>query len=145
MNADKEITMGKLRSNKEIVEAFCETVFVRHDLSMLDECMRDDYIQHNADVPQGKAGFKAFFEEAFKAIPDFKYTLRKIVAEGDLVFTHCTTTGTHRGTWIGMPATGNKLNFDVVDMFRLQDGMIAEHWDVADTLSLFTQIGKVKG
>jgi steroid delta-isomerase-like uncharacterized protein len=137
--------MSKAKSNKEIVEALCETVFVRHDLSTLDECMRDDYIQHNADVPQGKAGFKAFFEATFKAIPDFKYTLRKIVAEGDLVFMHSTTTGTHEGAWIGMPATGNRLNFDVVDMFRLEDGMIAEHWDVADTLSLFTQIGKVKG
>jgi predicted SnoaL-like aldol condensation-catalyzing enzyme len=130
------------KTNKEVVEAFCETVFVKHDLTMLDECMRDDYIQHNADVAQGKKGFVEFFTETFKVIPDFKYTLRKIVAEGDLVFMHCTTTGTHTGTWIGMPATGNKLNFDVVDMFRLQDGMIAEHWDVADTLSLFTAIGR---
>jgi steroid delta-isomerase-like uncharacterized protein len=136
--------MGTAGSNKKIIEAFCETVFVRHDLSKLDECMRDDYIQHNPDVAQGKAGFKRFFEETFRAIPDFKYTLQKIIAEGDLVFMYCRTTGTHRGTWIGMPATGNKLDFNVVDIFRLQGGLIAEHWDVADTLSLFTQIGKVK-
>ena len=137
--------MGKGKTNREVVEEFCETVFVRHDLSKLDECMRDDYIQHNADVAQGKKGFVEFFTETFKAIPDFKYTLLRIVAEGDFVFIYCTTTGTHTGTWIGMPPTGNKLDFKVVDIFRLQDGLIAEHWDVADTLSLFTQIGKVKG
>jgi predicted SnoaL-like aldol condensation-catalyzing enzyme len=136
--------MAEGKTNKKIVEAFCDAVFVNHDLSRLDECMRDDYIQHNPDVAQGKKGFVEFFTETFRAIPDFKYILRKIVAEGDLVFMHCTTTGTHKGTWIGMPPTGNKLNFDVVDMFRLQDGMIAEHWDVADTLNLFTAIGKVK-
>ena len=136
--------MSKAKTNKEIVKEFCETVFVRHDLSRLDECMRDDYIQHNPDVAQGKKGFVDFFTVTFKAIPDFRYTLQKIVAEGDYVFVHSTTTGTHSGTWIDMPATGNKLDFDVVDMFRLQDGMIAEHWDVADTLKLFTARGKVR-
>jgi len=136
--------MSKGRTNKEIVGAFCETVFVKHDLSTLDECMRDDYIQHNPDCPQGKAGFVAFFTDIFAAVPDFKYTLLKIVAEGDLVFMYSRTTGTHTGTWLGMPATGSKLDFNVVDIFRLQDGMIAEHWDVADTLALFTTIGKAK-
>jgi predicted SnoaL-like aldol condensation-catalyzing enzyme len=132
------------KSNKEIVAEFSETVFVQHDLTRLDQCMRDDYIQHNPDCPQGKAGFVEFFTEIFAAIPDFKYTLLKIVAEGDLVFMYSTTTGTHKGTWLGMPPTGNKLDFNVVDIFRLEDGLIAEHWDVADTLTLFTTIGKVK-
>jgi predicted SnoaL-like aldol condensation-catalyzing enzyme len=137
--------MGNEKKNKEQVENFVADVFVNHDLSDLGRYLREDYIQHNPDVAQGREGFRQFFDITFRAIPDFRYTLRKIVAEGDYVFVHCTTTGTHTGTWIGQPATGNALNFDVVDMFRLQDGLIAEHWDVADTLSLFTAIGKVKG
>ncbi len=53
--------------------------------------------------------------------------------------------GTHTGgPWLDMPPSGNRLDFDVVDMFRLQDGKIVEHWDVADTLGLFSQLGKVK-
>jgi len=104
--------------------------------------MRDDYIQHNQDVAQGKAGFLDFFKMTFNAMPDFKYTIRKIVAEGDYVMLWATTSGTHNGgDWIGQKPTGNKLNFDVVDIFRLQDGLIAEHWDVADSLKLFTQLG----
>ncbi|OGN99949.1 MAG: ester cyclase, partial [Chloroflexi bacterium RBG_13_52_12] len=122
------------RKNKEIVQDFYTSVFIRHDLSRLDEQMRDDYIQHNPDVPTGKNGFKQFFEETFRAIPDFKYTLKKMVAEGDIVMAYSTTTGTHTGGgWLGKTATGNKLNFDVVDIFRVQDGKIAEHWDVADS------------
>lgn len=129
-------------NNHEIVETFCNDVFVRHDLSRLDEYMRDDYIQHNEDVPQGKAGFREFFVNTFKALPDFKHGIKKIVAEGDTVMVYYTTTATHTGgEWLGQPPTGNRLNFDVVDIFRVQDGMIAEHWDVADSLKLFKQLG----
>jgi predicted ester cyclase len=96
-------------------------------------------------VPQGKSGFVQFFEETFKAIPDFKYTLKKIVAEGDIVTVFSTTSGTHTGgPWLDKNPTGNKLNFDVVDIFRLQDGYIAEHWDVADTFKLFSQLGIIE-
>jgi steroid delta-isomerase-like uncharacterized protein len=133
------------QKNKEIVQLFYNAVFIRHDLNGLDSCMRDDYIQHNADVPPGKAGFIKFFKETFRAIPDFKYTLKKMVAEGDIVMAYSATSGTHTGgTWLGKPATGNKLNFDVVDIFRVQDGKIAEHWDVADSFNLFKQLGIIE-
>jgi predicted SnoaL-like aldol condensation-catalyzing enzyme len=139
-------TMHDPKKNKALVAAFCAAVFVDHDLGGIDRFLRDDYIQHNPDVAQGKAGFKEFFEITFRAMPDFRYTVRRIVADEDLVFVHSTTTATHTGgAWLDEPPTGNKLEFDVVDMFRIEDGLIAEHWDVADTLSLFTQLGKVKG
>jgi len=135
----------KGNSNRDIITQFCNDVFVNHDLSKLDTYMRDDYIQHNPDVAQGKQGFVEFFEQTFRAIPDFKYTLMKIVAEDDLVMIYCTTTGTHTGgKWLEKQPTGNKLNFNVVDIFRIQDGMIAEHWDVADTRQLFLQVGGLK-
>jgi predicted SnoaL-like aldol condensation-catalyzing enzyme len=135
----------KSNKNKSIVTEFYNDVFIRHDLSRLDGYMRDDYIQHNPDVKQGKAGFTEFFKETFRAIPDFKYTLKKMIAEGDIVMAYSTTTGTHTGgVWLGKQATGNELNFDVVDVFRVQDGKIAEHWDVADTFKLFRQIGIIE-
>jgi len=137
--------MGNIEKNREIVELLCKTVFQRHDFSKLDEIMMDDYIQHNEVVPAGKAGFKNFFERTFKALPDFNYTIKKIVAEGDIVMMYCTNTATHTGDWLGNPATGNKIDFDVVDIFRIQDGKIAEHWDVADTFKLFTQLGRIPG
>ena len=128
--------------NKDVVSRFYSDVFVGHDMSRLDTYMRDDYIQHNPDCPQGKTGFVEFFAVIFRAVPDFRYTLRKMVAEGDLVLAYSTTTGTHTGgEWLGQKATGNRLTFDVVDIFRLEDGMIAEHWDVADTFTLFSQLG----
>jgi predicted SnoaL-like aldol condensation-catalyzing enzyme len=135
--------MKNKEKNKELVKAFIEEVFVRHNLDSLDKFMRDDYIQHNADCSQGKKGFVDFFVIIFNALPDFKYALKKIVADEDMVWTYSATTGTHTGgDWLGVKAGGSRLNFDVVDMFRMQDGKIAEHWDVADTHSLFSQLGR---
>jgi predicted SnoaL-like aldol condensation-catalyzing enzyme len=132
-------------TNKDVVTRFVNDVFIWHDMSRLHEYMRDDYIQHNPDCPQGKTGFVEFFEVIFRAVPDFRYTPKKIVAEGDIVMVWSTTTGTHTGgEWLGKAATGNSLSFDVIDVFRLQDGLIAEHWDVADTFGLFSQLGIVE-
>ena len=136
--------MKTFKSNKEIVEYFCEMLFNRHDMSILNDVMLDNYIQHNANVPTGKEGFKQFFQATFKAVPDFKCNIKKVIAEGDLVAVYSTTSGTHKGAWIGPGATGNKLSYDVVDIFRVQDGKIAEHWDVADTFKLFRQVGVIE-
>ncbi len=137
--------MSDPEKNKELVKTFCRDVFNSHNLTGLDRFMREDYIQHNPDCPQGMSGFMEFFDAIFKAIPDFKYSIKQIIAEGDYVWLYCRTLGTHSGgDWLGVQASGNRLDFDVVDMFRLQDGKIAEHWDVADTYSLFSQLGKIK-
>ncbi len=128
--------------NKDVVSRFYNDVFLDHDMSRIDEYMRDDYIQHNDDCPQGKAGFLEFFDTIFKAVPDFSYTLKKMVAEDDIVVAYSTTTGTHTGgPWLGQEATGAHLKFDVVDIFRVEGGKIAEHWDVADTFTFFSTLG----
>ena len=138
--------MADAGTNREVVERFLDDVFVRHDMSRLDEYMRDDYMQHNPDCPQGKAGFLEFFGVIFGAMPDFHYAVKRVVADGDLVMAWCTSLGTHTGgEFLGQAATGNAVKFDTVDIFRMQDGLIAEHWDVADTFTFFSQLGVVKG
>jgi len=137
--------MDDPKSNRKLVEDFLTAVFINHDLSDLGRYLTDEYIQHNPDVAQGRAGFEGFFKITFKAMPDFRYTIKQVVADGDRVWVYSRTTATHTGgEWLDMPPSGNRLDFDVVDMFRVEKGKIAEHWDVADTLSLFSQLGKVK-
>jgi predicted SnoaL-like aldol condensation-catalyzing enzyme len=128
--------------NKKVVREFYEVVFRDLDLSAVSNYMHDDYIQHNPDADQGSAGFIEFHIGFFAAIPDFCATINQIVADGDLVYVFNTITGTHTGIgFLNYPPTGNKIKFDVVDMFRLRDGKLCEHWDVADTRALFTQVG----
>jgi len=134
--------MNQIQSNKSLVEEFCTTFFINHDLSNLECFLKEDYIQHNPDVAQDREGFKSFFEQTLKAMPDFKYTLRKIIGEDDMVWIYCTTTATHTAApWLDVQPKGNKLSFYVIDMFRIEDGKIAEYWDVADTYLLFSQLG----
>ncbi len=137
--------MNEAESNKELVKAFIETVLVNHELDSVNRFLREDYIQHNPDAAQGSAGFVEFFKMMFKAMPDFRYTINRLLAEGDNVWAWCTTTATHNGgQFLDIPPSGRKLSFDVVDLFRVQDGKIAEHWDVADTLTMFSQLGDVE-
>lgn len=121
-----------------------EQVFANKDFSGLGDLMRDDYIQHNPLVAQGRKGFKEFFEAWFKASPDFKYELKQIVSSGDRVWAYGTYSGTHKGEWLGIPASGRAYKFDAVDIFRVEDGKLAEHWDVLDVYSLFKQLEVIK-
>ena len=87
-------------------------MFAKKDFSQLDQLMREDYVQHNPLVPQGSKGFRKFFEAWFKAVPDFKYEVKKIVSEGDLVWAYGAYSGTQAGDWLGIPATGRTYAFD---------------------------------
>jgi len=136
--------MSIIADNKKLVETLVKSVFQNHDFSLLNEIMRDDYIHHGDGPPQWKAGFIKIHEQFIKAIPDFRYNIKKIIAEDDTVMMYSNVTGTHKGEWLGNPPTGNKINYDVVDIFRIENGKIAEHWHVIDTLTLFTQVGKIK-
>ena len=78
-----------------------------------------------------------------KAFPDKHITINDSMAEGDKVMVKLTCFGTHRGEFMGMPATGNPIEYEEVLIFRLKDGKIVEHWAVADALSLMQQTGAV--
>jgi predicted SnoaL-like aldol condensation-catalyzing enzyme len=131
-------------NNKKVVKEFYEEVFQKHNLNAVDRFMHDDYVQHNPDVRQGKTGFVDFHKGFFAAIPDSCSAINQMVAEGNLVFVYNTITGTHAGEgFLDYPPTGNTVKYDVVDMFRLRDGKLCEHWDVADTRALFSQVGAI--
>lgn len=128
---------------KAVLAEFGTQIFGQKDFSALVGLMREDYIQHNPLVGQGRKGFQDFFEAWFKASPDFKYDLKQIVSEGDTVWAHGTYSGTLSGDWLGIPANGKPYKFDAVDIFRVHDGQLAEHWDVLDVYSLFKQLGAI--
>lgn len=125
----------------EIMAAFASEVFAKKDFSKLDQFMRPDYIQHNPLVPQGSDGFRQFFESWFTASPDFSHEVKQLAVSGDRVWVFGTYSGTHAGDWLGLPATGKRYSFDAVDIFRIEAGKLAEHWDVLDVYSLFRQLG----
>ena len=103
-------------TNRELILKFYEEVFNNADLSHLDDYMLDSYKQHNPTAPDGKEGFRAFAERFLALKPHMDIV--KTVCEDDLVvvFFKCT---------IQTNGTINK----VFDMYRIEDGKLAEHWD----------------
>ena len=112
--------------NKALVRDFYTTVLIERHVDAAPRFLRDDYIQHNPNVPTGLKGFMDTFRARFaqKLPADYKRELLNVVAENDMVVIYV------RQTWTGRDGKHNQaLGFD---MFRVPDGKIAEHWDTDD-------------
>jgi predicted SnoaL-like aldol condensation-catalyzing enzyme len=109
--------------NKEVVRNFYTTVFLGRNVDAAPKFLRPDYIQHNPQVPTGLKGFMDAFREGFaRQLPsDYKRELLNVVGDNDMIVIYV------RQTWTAKDGQHHQaLGFD---MFRVQDGMIAEHWD----------------
>jgi predicted ester cyclase len=80
----------------------------------------------------------------FAAFPDMHFTILQQIAEGDQVMTYKSFHGTHQGTFMGIPASGKQVSFEVMDILTIHQGKITDHWTVADFLSMLQQIGAVR-
>ena len=113
-------------SNKEFVVTAVTELFINRDLTAIDRYWAEDYRQRNPMFPSGSAVIK----EAFANLPEnFRYEIGMVIAEGDLVAIH----GRYSG-WSPTPLI-------VVDIFRVENGKIAEHWDVGQEEVLETASG----
>ena len=108
-------TQSDISANRALVCSAIKGVFIDRDPTVLDRLFSDDYKQHNPQIPSGRDAIKALLA---KLPADFKYEPGLVVAEGDFVVIH----GRYIG-WGPKPMTA-------VDIFRVENGKIAEHWDV---------------
>lgn len=116
-------------------------------LSLLDEAVSPNYVDHMPlpGVPGGREGLKRTVQIFRAGLPDMKSTIEATVVEGDLVVTRLTITGTHRGDFLGVPATGRRLRFAGLDVHRVADGRVVESWHVEDLLGALGQLGANPG
>jgi steroid delta-isomerase-like uncharacterized protein len=75
-----------------------------------------------------------------QAFPDLQMRIEDVVAEGDRVVVRLTVTGTHRGLFRGVPATGRAVSFGAIRIYQLTDGKVVNMWAQQDALGLLTQI-----
>jgi predicted ester cyclase len=113
------------------------------DRAAIDELFAADHIEHQVGIEPGREGVKGSIGYLRSAFPDLHLTLEAVVAAGDQVWARISATGTHKGPFMGTPASGRSFRIDVIDIVRVVDGRIVEHWGVADRLSLVQQLGVV--
>lgn len=117
-------------ANKAMVVHFYDQLFNHGNLAVIDRYVRPDYIQHNPNSPDGLDALCHFVTGLRAAHPDLHVTIERAIADGNLVMLHSNS--------VTDPGTKGQA---IVDIFRIQDGKIAEHWDVIEQVPDTTASG----
>ena len=130
--------------NKQIVQRFVEECWNQGNLSKVSELLADHVRFHDPVFPNMSPGvqtIKNHIEQCRKAFPDLKFTTDDTIAERDEVVVHWTARGTHKGVFLGIPATNRKITVDGTSIYKLEGSKIAEshaNWNLA---TMMTQLG----
>lgn len=132
--------------NKALVGRFVEETFNHGNMSVFDEMVAPDFVEHEQlppGIPDGREGVKVMSTMLRSAYPDFKATIDDILAEGDKVVVRMTWSGTHQGEFMGIPATGKSVSIGVIDIIRIAGGKLVEHWGQMDSMGMMQQLGAI--
>jgi steroid delta-isomerase-like uncharacterized protein len=131
--------------NKHVVHQFFEALD-RQDTQRMDQLVSStNYSLHFSGMPpmDWNANKKEFLAPLTKAFPDLRRNIVDMVAEGDKVAVSINVTGTYKGEFKGIPATGKQVSFTAMDILTIIDGKVAEEWATADMMGLMQQIGAI--
>ena len=128
---------------KMVVRRNTEEVQGDGNFDAFDELFAEDFVDHTTQpgTAPDKAGVRKLYTYLRVAFPDFHAEIHWQLADEDRVTTFKTYHGTHGGIFLGVPPTGRKISFETVDVMRVQNGKITDHWGVANLLSLMQKIG----
>jgi steroid delta-isomerase-like uncharacterized protein len=132
--------------DKALFGRFIEEIFNRGNIKVVEEILAPDFVEHEQlppGVPAGREGVKVLASALRSAFPDFKATIEDTIAEGGKVVVHMTWSGTQKGEFMGMPPTGKRVSFGVIDIVRIAGGKLVEHWGLMDSMLMMQQLGAI--
>lgn len=131
--------------NKALVQRMVEVIQNQHQLDHMKDFFEPNFVNHLDHAPDAPLNSiekaQQLFTQMFAALPDLRVTIQHQVAEGDTVMTHKIFQGTHLGAFMGVAPSGKPISFGVIDILRLENGKIVEHWAIQDRLGLMQQLG----
>ena len=134
---------SELERNKAVIRRFIDEVQNKKNFAVYDELV--DTAFTNLSSPPGVAadrdGTREYLRGFLDAFPDSLFTVDDMIAERDRIVTMKTLSGTHGGDLGEVRATGKPVKLQYVDLMRVQNGKIVEHWVSMDRLSLLQQLG----
>lgn len=137
-----EVRPSACEHNKDVVRRLYEEVFGRGRHELADQLVHPECRDlHDPQDRRGAARVKEVATMLRAAFPDQRWEIEALVAEADRVAMHCTWTGTHEGTFMGIPPTGRRAAVAHMYLFRLEDGLVIEYAAVRDDLGMMRQLG----
>ncbi|GAC1533558.1 MAG: hypothetical protein NVS2B7_00850 [Herpetosiphon sp.] len=129
---------------KALYHRVVEEIMNRHSFQSLDELIALNYVNGSWPMPvPGREGFKQVLSMFFTAFPDMQVTVDDVVAEGHTVTGRGTWHGTHRGDFMGIPATGKQVEVPFMDFWSMEQGRFSKNWVQQDILALLQQLGAI--
>jgi predicted ester cyclase len=123
-----------------------EEMFNTGNVDLIDEFFAPSYIEHAPvppGMPEGREGARMYFQMLLSAFPDMHATVELVMGQGDLTAGHITVEATHRGEFMGIPATGRRVRWTETHMGRYENGKLAEHWGDVDGIAIMQQLGVI--
>jgi steroid delta-isomerase-like uncharacterized protein len=129
--------------NKALINRFIEEALNSKRLDVLDEIVAEAFVEHVPFPGQGpgREGLRDVLQMFLAAFPDMKWDVHEQIAEGDYVVTHFSWSGTHAGSFLGIPATGRLVRVWGIVIDTVRAGKFAESRIIMDSIGLFKQLG----
>ena len=134
-----------MTTNSKIAERIPLEVLNNGKFELVDELYAIDFVEHTPQpgVAPSRAGFKQTAIALKTAFPDLHYVIEDAIESGDRIVHRLTASGTMKGDFMGMPATGKRATWTEIHVGRVANGRVAEHWGLVDQLGMLVQLGIV--
>ncbi len=131
-----------IETNKSIVRRYIEEIYNKANLNALDELLAPNYTRRLAgpNAPLDRAQQRQRLAGMRAAFPDIHLAIERLIAEGDFVTMQVTVHGTHRGAFMGIEPTGRAIAVPAIDIVRIENGKMTEHWGGMDQSVLLQQL-----
>ena len=130
--------------NKRQVSRIYDEAISSGIYDVIGELIAPNYVSHGLPMSvNGPQEFRQSVETFRSAFPDLYMLVEEQIADGDRVSNQGYITGTHRGEFLGVPASGQQIKVNVISIWRFENGKVAESWVQLDLMSLMRQIGAV--
>lgn len=126
---------------KKLLHDFLDECLNRGNLDAMDKYIAPEFVDHRFPDRRGIEGQRQGFAELRRAFPDIRDAVEDVIAEGDRIVLRFTMRGTHRGEFLGVPATGRQVTWSGINIARVANGKFVEIWGCADLLGLLQQLG----
>jgi steroid delta-isomerase-like uncharacterized protein len=129
-------------TNKELVRRFYREVFGDWNMALVDEVVSPRFVSHDwpEGGPTGPQAFRNFYAAIRSAVPDARYEVEDLIAEGDRVVVRWSMRGTHEGGFRGIAPTGRPIVLKGIAIYRVKGGKLMERWVVSDLYGLLEEL-----